>query len=72
MKKPKDKAEMAKGAVPYEVPPGGSMGLLALGAEGIRAWRKSREAYYEKHPDQKPNYEQEWEEAKKKEDERKA
>lgn len=29
----------------FKVPPGGSLGLLALGAVGIRAWRKAREEY---------------------------
>ncbi|MFT5621348.1 MAG: hypothetical protein ACI8Q1_002438 [Parvicella sp.] len=26
---------------PYEVPPGGSLGLLALGAVGVRVWREA-------------------------------
>ena len=26
----------------YHIPPEGSLGLLALGAVGIRAWRKKR------------------------------
>jgi hypothetical protein len=29
-------------AVPFEVTAEGSLGLLALGAAGIRAWRKKR------------------------------
>ena len=27
---------------PFEVPPGGTLGLLALGNIGIRAWKKSK------------------------------
>ena len=30
-------------SIPYEVTAEGSLGLLALGAVGIRAWRKKRE-----------------------------
>jgi hypothetical protein len=29
---------------PYEITPEGSLGLLALGAVGIREWRKVRDA----------------------------
>jgi hypothetical protein len=32
-------------ASPYDIPVEGSLGLLALGATGIREWRKVREAY---------------------------
>ena len=28
---------------PYDVPPEGSLGLLALGAVGLRAWRAKRQ-----------------------------
>lgn len=28
---------------PYEITSEGSLGILALGAEGIKAWRKKRE-----------------------------
>lgn len=36
------KEETAK-EIPYEIPAEGSLGLLALGAVGILAWRKKRE-----------------------------
>ena len=38
---------------PFTVPPGGSLGLLALGSVGIRAWKKARKEYYEKEEDGK-------------------
>lgn len=28
--------------IKYEIPPEGSLGLLALGAAGIRAWREKK------------------------------
>ncbi len=28
---------------PYEVPPGGALGLLAIGWVGLRLWRENRE-----------------------------
>jgi hypothetical protein len=30
---------------PYEVTPGGSLGLLALGNIGVRVWKKAAAAY---------------------------
>lgn len=36
-------AEKNKNAVPFEIPVEGSLGLLALGDVGIRAWRKVRD-----------------------------
>ena len=38
---------------PYNVPPGGSLGLLALGNIGVRAWKASRDSYLEKNPIQR-------------------
>lgn len=38
---------------PFKVPPGGSLGLLALGSVGVRAWKKARKEYYEKEGDGK-------------------
>ncbi len=38
---------------PYNVPPGGSLGLLALGNIGVRAWKTSRDNYLEKNPIQR-------------------
>ena len=32
-----------EGNIPFEVTAAGSLGLLALGAIGIKAWRKKRE-----------------------------
>jgi hypothetical protein len=34
----------------YNVPPGGSLGLLALGNIGVRAWKEARDNYLEKNP----------------------
>ena len=36
----------------YEIPPEGSLGLLALGAVGLKAWREVRNAYFEEHADE--------------------
>lgn len=33
---------------PFEVPPGGSLGLLALGNIGVRAWKKAAADFQEK------------------------
>lgn len=30
---------------PFEVPPGATLGLLALGNIGVRAWKKAKEEY---------------------------
>ena len=32
---------------PFKVPPGGSLGVFALGSVGIRAWRKAKKEYEE-------------------------
>jgi hypothetical protein len=37
---------------PYEVTPGGSLGLLALGNIGVRAWKKAA-SYYNKAENEK-------------------
>jgi hypothetical protein len=37
----------------YNIPPGGSLGLLALGNIGVRAWKESRDNYLEKNPIQR-------------------
>lgn len=39
---PKD-PENTKNVIPFEIPPDGSLGLLALGHVGIKAWRTKRE-----------------------------
>lgn len=30
---------------PFTVPPGGSLGVFALGAVGVRAWRKAKKEW---------------------------
>jgi hypothetical protein len=32
---------------PFTVPPGGTLGLLALGNVGVRAWKKAASEYHE-------------------------
>jgi hypothetical protein len=39
----------------YEIPVEGSLGLLALGAAGIRAWRKKREEVKQSEEKKKEN-----------------
>jgi len=52
----KDKKEnkevviMFKGK-PFKVPPGGSLGILALGNIGVRAWKKAKKEYQESQKD---------------------
>lgn len=36
---------------PFQVPPGGSLGILALGAKGIRAWKKVKKDYEDQKKD---------------------
>lgn len=36
---------------PFEVPPGGTLGLLALGNIGIRAWKKTRTEWLKNNGD---------------------
>ena len=38
--------------IPYDIPIEGSLGLLALGAVGLTAWRKKREEYLKKQKEQ--------------------
>jgi hypothetical protein len=45
-----DDQSTPKGKEAFEVPPGGNLGLLALGAVGIRAWRKARAEWEAKNP----------------------
>lgn len=35
----------------FEIPPEGTLGLLAYGATGLRAWRKVRDEYIKNNPD---------------------
>lgn len=41
----------------FKIPVPGSLGILALGATGVRAWRKVREQYHQQNP--KPNLNEE-------------
>jgi hypothetical protein len=36
----------------FEVTPEGSIGLLALGSVGLKAWRKVRREYYKNNPEE--------------------
>jgi hypothetical protein len=40
---------------PFTVPPGGTLGVLALGSVGVRAWKKAREIYFEKEGNEQKN-----------------
>jgi len=42
-------------AISYDIPVEGSLGLLALGATGIREWRKVREAHKKQMREEKSN-----------------
>lgn len=33
---------------PFEVPPGGSLGILALGSVGVKAWKKAKKEWEKK------------------------
>ena len=37
------KENKSSGVINYEIPPKGSLGLLAAGDRGLRAWRKKRD-----------------------------
>lgn len=45
-------ASMQQEKKPLPIPEAGSLGLLALGAEGYRAWRRKRAAAQEKNEDE--------------------
>jgi hypothetical protein len=36
---------------PFEVPPGGTLGLLALGNIGVRAWKKAKAEWEKENKD---------------------
>jgi len=42
---------------PFEVPPGGTLGILALGNVGIRAWKKASMNWKEKETKEAGNEE---------------
>jgi hypothetical protein len=48
MKKEENKMTFIFNGKPFEVPPGGSLGLLALGNVGVRAWKKAAAEYQAK------------------------
>jgi len=37
---------------PFEVPPGGSLGVLALGNIGVRAWKKAKREWEKENKDE--------------------
>ena len=46
-KEKSEKVTIILNGKPFEVPPGGSLGLLALGNIGVRAWKKAAANYRE-------------------------
>jgi len=42
-------------AIPYDIPVEGSLGLLALGATGIKEWRKVRNAHNKRKLEEEKN-----------------
>ncbi len=49
MKENKDKeVVILLNGKPFTVPPGGSLGILALGNVGVRAWKKAKKEWEEK------------------------
>ncbi len=54
-KKQKDGVEILLNGKPFTVPPGGTLGVLALGSIGVRAWKKAREEYFEKQKNEQKN-----------------
>ena len=51
--KNKNAAKITYQGKQYNIPPGGSLGLLALGNIGVRAWKAARDSYLEKNPIQR-------------------
>lgn len=49
-KESKEKVIMLNGK-PFEVPPGGSLGVLTLGSIGVRAWKKAKADWDKKNKD---------------------
>lgn len=47
----KEDTSKNKAAAVYEAPPGGSLGLLALGYRGLIAWRAALKKYKEENPE---------------------
>lgn len=48
MNKKQEPKEIKLNGKPFEVPPGGSLGVLALGNIGVRAWKKAKEKFEKK------------------------
>lgn len=46
-KKEKDKAIRVQGKA-FKIPPDGSIGILALGNVGVRAWKKAKKEWEDK------------------------
>jgi hypothetical protein len=49
----KEKVVITFNGKPFEVPPGGSLGVLALGNVGIKAWKKAKKAFEESEKNDK-------------------
>jgi len=47
MKKTNDTSVIIFKGKPFKVPPGGTLGVLALGNIGVRAWKKAKEEHNE-------------------------
>jgi hypothetical protein len=47
--------EKAPQKIKFEITPAGSLGLLALGAVGLRKWREVRDAHIAKMKNEKEN-----------------
>jgi hypothetical protein len=46
MDKHQKKVTILLNGKPFEVPPGGALGVLALGNIGVRAWKKAKEEFH--------------------------
>jgi len=49
MKKDKKDYILTMNGKEFEVPPGGTLGVLALGNVGVRAWKASKKKWEEKN-----------------------
>jgi hypothetical protein len=51
MKESNKKHTITLDGKPFEVPPGGSLGILALGNIGVRAWKKAKKEWEKENKD---------------------
>lgn len=49
----KQKVTITMNGQPFEVPPGGTLGILALGNVGIKAWKKAKAEWLKENEDDK-------------------